>query len=64
MLPLLNWYCWRRRGIGIIGICRLYPGRATNEIAGILIVRANAPSINNAGFELGRWRPWRTAPRA
>ena len=62
LLLLLHLYCWRRRGIGLLGIIALYPGRATNEIAGILTLGSNSPSSRTRTFEVGRWRPWRPQP--
>ena len=67
-LLLLNCFCWHQRGIGLIGIIELYPGRAVNEVRGILTLgffqNVYAQNAAEAGVELGKWRPWRRSPTA
>lgn len=67
-LLLLNCFCWQQRGIGLIGIIELYPGRAVNEVRGILTLGffQNVYVQNSAesSVELGKWRPWRRSPTA
>lgn len=57
-LALTDACCRRRRGIGLLGILWLCPGRVFGEAVALLVVDTNRVRVTNT-FEMPKWRPWR-----
>lgn len=60
LLVLIDLRCRSQRGIGLLGILCLCPGRVLGEWMALLSVDGNAaPSGARGAFEMPKWRPWR-----